>query len=149
MWRLHAPHHLDEHLDTTSAARFHPFEIVLSALFRMPLIVLLAIPLSHVLIFDALLFAAAVFHHSNLRLPTGAERAISRVLVTPSIHWVHHHARRADTDSNYGGVFSFWDPLFGTRSKTPRAPDMKIGVEGLSDRSLLRLFLAPFGAPLR
>lgn len=149
LWRLHGPHHLDEHLDATSAARFHPLEIAFSAMVRMPLIMALAIPLSHVLIFDAALFTAALFHHSNLRLPSGFERALSRVIVTPSIHWVHHHARRADTDSNYAGVLSLWDPLFGTRSATARTEDMTIGTEGLCDRPLLRLWLAPFGAPMR
>lgn len=149
MWRLHGVHHLDEHLDTTSAARFHALEIALSALIRMPLIAALAIPLAHVLVYDALLFAAAIFHHSNLRLPAAFERALARVIVTPSIHWVHHHARRADTDSNYAGIFSVWDGLFGTRSATKRTAAMKIGVEGLCDRPLLRLWLAPFGAPRR
>jgi sterol desaturase/sphingolipid hydroxylase (fatty acid hydroxylase superfamily) len=149
MWRLHGVHHLDEHLDTTSAARFHALEIALSALIRMPLIAALAIPLAHVLVYDALLFAAAIFHHSNLRLPAAVERAVSRVIVTPSIHWVHHHARRADTDSNYAGILSVWDGLFGTRSPTKRTAAMKIGVEGLCDRPLVRLWLAPFGAPMR
>jgi sterol desaturase/sphingolipid hydroxylase (fatty acid hydroxylase superfamily) len=149
LWRLHGPHHLDEHLDTTSAARFHPLEIAFSALVRMPLIVTLAIPLSHVVIFDALLFGAAIFHHSNLRLPARLERVLSRAVVTPSIHWVHHHANRPDTDANYSGVFSIWDGLFGTRSPTVRTPTMRIGVEGLCDRPLRRLWLAPFGAPMR
>ena len=149
MWRLHAPHHLDERLDTTSAVRFHPAEIAFSALIRMPLIAALAIPLAHVIAFDALLLAAALFHHSNLRLPPRLERALALVFVTPSIHWVHHHAEPADTNSNYAGVFSLWDRLFGTASARRRTPGMKIGLQGLCDRSLVRLFLAPFGAPVR
>ena len=149
MWRLHAPHHLDEHLDTTSAGRFHPLEIIFSALIRMPLIAALAMPLAHVLLFDMLLLLAALFHHSNLRIPQRVERALSQVIVTPSIHWVHHHAQRADTNSNYSGIFSVWDGLFGSRSFTKRTPDMQIGIEGLCDRTPLRLLLAPFGAPFR
>ena len=58
---------------------------------------------------------------------------------------MHHHARRADTDSNYGTVFSFWDPLFRSRSRTPRTPGMPIGVEGARDRPLLGLLVAPLG----
>jgi sterol desaturase/sphingolipid hydroxylase (fatty acid hydroxylase superfamily) len=72
------------------------------------------------------------------------ERALSRVFITPSIHWVHHHAVRRDTDSNYGTLFSFWDPLFGTRSATARTLDMPIGVEGQAEPPLLRLFARPF-----
>ena len=39
------------------------------------------------------------------------------------IHWVHHHAVRADTDTNYGTIFSFWDPLFRSKSRNAPLPD--------------------------
>lgn len=143
LWRLHAPHHFDEHLDTTTAGRFHVGEILASAALRLPLIMALAVPVAHVVAYDALLMAAALFHHSNIRLPARAERNLSRLVVTPAIHWVHHHAKRADTDSNYGGVLSVWDPIFGTRSRTPRQPSMKIGVEGEHDRPLWVLLMHP------
>ena len=51
--------------------------------------------------------------------------------MTPSIHWVHHHAIRRDTDSNYSALLSVWDRLFGSRSPTSRTPEMPIGTEGL------------------
>lgn len=149
MWRLHAPHHLDEHLDSTSALRFHAGEVALSALLRMVPIILLAVPFTHVVASETLLLAGAIFHHSNLRLPPRFEVLLSRVFVTPSIHWVHHHATWADTNSNYSGVFSLWDPLFGTRSNTPRSADMKIGVEGLKDLPLPSLLIAPITGPVR
>ena len=69
---------------------------------------------------------------------------MSAVIITPGIHWVHHHAVRADTDSNYGTLFSFWDPLFRTRSPTPRTPTMTIGVEGEGERALPALLVRPF-----
>lgn len=144
LWRFHQVHHFDEFLDTTSAFRFHLGEVALSAILRLAPIALLAIPLMHVLIFEMLILTAAIFHHSNLRLPAGFERALSKVIVTPSIHWVHHHALNADTNSNYATIFSLWDPLFGSRSMTPRTPDMKIGIEDVEDKSLLRLILIPF-----
>lgn len=144
MRRFHRVHHLDEHLDTTSAVRFHPGEVVISTLLRMVPIIILAIPFAHVVLFETLLLAASLFHHSNLRLPVGFERALSRVVVTPSIHWVHHHAVPRDTNSNYAAVFSLWDPIFRTRSRTARSPDMKIGLAGVEDETALRLLLAPF-----
>ncbi len=144
LWRFHEVHHLDNFLDSTSALRFHFGEVALSALARAAVIVVFAIPLTTVLVFETLVLMAAIFHHSNLALPRGFERALSRVAITPSIHWVHHHARRRDTDSNYGTLFSFWDPVFGTRSATARAPDMAIGVEGTPERPLLELLARPF-----
>lgn len=144
MRRLHMPHHLDAHLDTTSAVRFHAGEIAFSALLRGLPIAVLAMPLSHVVVYEALLLCFSIFHHSNLRIAPAVERALARVVVTPSIHWVHHHAVRSDTDSNYAAILSLWDPLFGTRSPSVRTPDMKIGLEGHGERSFLGLLKAPF-----
>ncbi|MEX0759276.1 MAG: sterol desaturase family protein [Tistlia sp.] len=144
LWRFHEVHHLDRFLDTTSALRFHAGEVLLSAAARALVVLLLGFPFVSVLVFETLVLTATLFHHSNLRLPGGLERALSRVVITPSIHWVHHHARRRDTDSNYGTILSIWDPLFGTRSPTARTPGMAIGVEGRRERSLGALLLQPF-----
>jgi sterol desaturase/sphingolipid hydroxylase (fatty acid hydroxylase superfamily) len=144
LWRFHEVHHLDEHLDGSSALRFHFGEVLLSALARAVVIFALAIPLSSVVVFEGLLLAFTIFHHSNLRLPNAIERALSIVIVTPSLHWVHHHAKRSDTDSNYATLLSFWDLLFSSRSATKRFHAMKMGVEGISDVPLLRLIVRPF-----
>jgi sterol desaturase/sphingolipid hydroxylase (fatty acid hydroxylase superfamily) len=144
LWRFHQVHHFDELLDSTTALRFHFGEVVLSALVRALVIIAFDIPLSSVLLFEALVLMSAIFHHSDARLPPRLEQALSRVIITPSIHWVHHHHKRADTDSNYGTIFSFWDPLFRSRSRTRRWSDMPIGVEGAHEKPLLRLLTAPF-----
>ncbi|WP_425450186.1 sterol desaturase family protein [Virgifigura deserti] len=144
LWRFHQVHHLDRFLDSSSALRFHFGEVLLSAVARAAVIVVLGIPLLSVLVFETLLLCATIFHHSNLRLAPGLECRLAKVVITPSIHWVHHHAIRSDTDSNYGTLFSVWDPLFRSRSATARRPDMKIGVEGRAERSLPQLLLQPF-----
>lgn len=144
LWRFHEVHHLDGFLDASSALRFHFGEVLLSALVRVGVILLLGVPLLSVVVFETLLALSAMFHHSNLRLPPRLERALSCVIVTPSIHWVHHHAIRRDTDSNYSALLSLWDRLFVSRSATRRSPDMPIGVEGLSDKGLAQLVARPF-----
>ena len=144
LWRFHEVHHLDERLDTTTAVRFHFGEVILSACARAVPILALGIPLTTVVIFELLVLISAIFQHSNISLPPRLERTLSKVLITPSIHWVHHHAIRADTDSNYGTILSIWDPLFGTRSKTERSPAMPIGVQGLKDVPLRQLIVRPF-----
>jgi sterol desaturase/sphingolipid hydroxylase (fatty acid hydroxylase superfamily) len=144
LWRFHEVHHLDQFLDSTSALRFHFGEVVLSSVVRAAVIVALGMPILSVIVFEILVLLAAIFHHSNLALPPRLEAALSRVVITPSIHWVHHHAIRADTDSNYGTIFSFWDPLFQSRSRTRRWVSMPIGVEGRRERGFLRLLVRPF-----
>ncbi len=144
LWRFHEVHHLDEFLDASSALRFHFGEVLLSALVRAAVIFAAGVPLSSVIVFETLLALATMFHHSNLKLPAALERALSFLIVTPSIHWVHHHARRADTDSNYATILSVWDWLFASRSTTERTVDMEIGVEGRGEERLARLVGRPF-----
>jgi len=144
LWRFHAVHHLDRFLDSTSALRFHFGEVALSALARALVILAVGFPLASVLAFETLLLAATIFHHSNLRLPAGLERALAWVVVTPSIHWLHHHRVRADTDSNYATVFSLWDRLFGSRNPGRRRLEMAIGVEGEEEETAPALLARPF-----
>lgn len=147
LWRFHEVHHLDEFLDASSALRFHFGEVLLSSLVRAGVILLLGVPLLSVVVFETLLALSAMFHHSNLRLPPRFERALSFLVVTPSIHWVHHHAIRRDTDSNYSALLSVWDWLFRSRSATLRTPEMKIGTEGRKERALPGLIVRPFEGP--
>ncbi|MEI8180068.1 sterol desaturase family protein, partial [Aestuariivirga sp.] len=144
LWRFHEVHHLDEFLDASSGLRFHFGEVVISSLVRAGVILALGVPLVSVVVFETLLAFNTMFHHSDLRVPPRLERAMSWVIVTPSIHWVHHHAIRRDTDSNYASLFSLWDRLFGSRSQTLRTPEMPIGTQGLKDRGFTGLLARPF-----
>ena len=144
LWRFHEVHHLDEFLDVSSAVRFHFGEVLLSAGARAAIIILLGIPFTSVIVFETLVILSALFHHSNLKLGEKLEAALARIIVTPSIHWVHHHAIRADTDSNYATIFSWWDLVFRSRSATARTAEMKIGVEGRSDEEAVPLIVLPF-----
>jgi sterol desaturase/sphingolipid hydroxylase (fatty acid hydroxylase superfamily) len=143
LWRFHLVHHLDRTLDSTTALRFHFGEVLISAAARAGAILLLGFPFLSIVAFETLLLIATIFHHSNLRLPPRLEAALSSLVITPSIHWVHHHRRRIDTDSNYGTVFSFWDRLFASRSRARRWPEMEIGVEGAEELTLPGLLLRP------
>lgn len=144
LWRFHEVHHLDEFLDASSALRFHFGEVVISSVVRAGVILLFGMPLLSVVVFETLLAFNTIFHHSDVKLPPRLERFLSLFIVTPSIHWVHHHARRRDTDSNYASLLSVWDRVFASRSATQRTADMPIGTEGLQDRNLTGLLARPF-----
>lgn len=143
-WRFHEVHHLDRFLDATSAVRFHFGEVLLSASVRACVIIAFGIPFTNIVVFEGVLLFSVIFHHSNLRLARWVEKPASLLIITPGIHWVHHHAVRADTDSNYGTLFSFWDRLFGSMSPTKRTLDMEIGTENRPEPSFLGLLLSPF-----
>lgn len=144
LWRFHEIHHLDATLDTTSALRFHGLDVIWTALWHGAVVLALGLPLSVLLLYETAVLLCSIYHHSNAKLPAWTERLLAPVIVTPGIHWVHHHRIRRDTDSNYGALFSFWDRLFGSFSRTKRRPDMPIGVEGLADVGFAALFLRPF-----
>ena len=144
LWRFHEVHHLDENLDASSALRFHFGEVILSSVVRAGFILLLGVPLLSVVVFEILVTVAALFHHSNIKLPNRFDAMLSRIVVTPSLHFVHHHALRSDTDSNYATILSVWDRVFASRNAVKFNSAMKIGVESLSDVPILRLILRPF-----
>ncbi|MFT7389220.1 MAG: sterol desaturase/sphingolipid hydroxylase (fatty acid hydroxylase superfamily) [Candidatus Endobugula sp.] len=143
LWRFHEVHHLDEFLDSTTALRFHFGEVFISAIVRSVVIIALGIPLASVIIFEIFIVVFSVFNHSNMRLPAALENGLSKFIVTPSIHWVHHHAKRYDTDSNYATIFSVWDHIFSSFSPHSRQLSMSIGVEGKEDMCLSSLLLRP------
>lgn len=146
LWRFHEIHHLDETLDTTTALRFHWGEVLMSAGARAAIVLSFDMPIESVLIFETQVLLAAIFAHSNVKLPPALERAVGWVFITPAIHWIHHHAIRRDTDSNYGNLLSVWDRIFGSFNKTQRRPDMTIGVEREPEKPFWRLLIRPFEA---
>ena len=146
LWRFHKTHHMDEALDTTTALRFHFGEVWLSALARAPVIMILAVPLSTIILFEALLLAATLFHHSNWRLRARVNVWLGHLIITPELHRIHHHPTARDTDSNYGTLFSFWDRLFQTRIHYRVKDDHIIGAPPPDnpDLALLPLLSLPF-----
>jgi sterol desaturase/sphingolipid hydroxylase (fatty acid hydroxylase superfamily) len=144
LWRFHEVHHLDENLDTSTGLRFHFGEVALSSIVRAGFIWFLSIPFNTVVVFETLVVITALFQHSNLRIPPQIEAALSKLIITPSRHWVHHHALRQDTDSNYATILSVWDVLFKSRSPNERHMAMQMGVEGVKDENILRLIFRPF-----
>ncbi len=144
LWRFHKTHHMDEALDTTTALRFHFGEVLLSAAARAPVIMILAIPLSTIILFESLLLAFTLFHHSNWRLRARVDIWLARIIITPELHRIHHHPKTADTNSNYGTLFSFWDRLFQTRIHYSVDEDHAIGAQDERDVALLSLLRLPF-----
>lgn len=114
LWRFHLVHHVDLDLDASTALRFHFGELALSIPVRILQIVLTGADPLAVAIWQVVLFASILFHHSNVRLPHGFERILSRFIVTPRIHGIHHSAREDETHSNWSSLLTVWDFLHRT-----------------------------------
>jgi sterol desaturase/sphingolipid hydroxylase (fatty acid hydroxylase superfamily) len=135
LWRIHRMHHTDVDFDLTTAVRFHPFEIVLSMAWKYLFVLALGAPAVAVLVFEIVLNGAAMFNHSNWRLPLWLDAVLRKVIVTPDMHRIHHSIDRHETDSNYGFNLSIWDQMFGTYVPEPvlGQEDMKIGLPECQD----------------
>ncbi|HEY6009820.1 MAG TPA: sterol desaturase family protein [Nitrospirota bacterium] len=114
LWRFHRAHHADTEMDTTTALRFHPGELVISTFARLPILVLIGMSFTELIVFEVMLNISTLFHHSNLALPEKADRILRTVIVTPNMHRVHHSIERYETNSNFTSLLSVWDRIAGT-----------------------------------
>jgi sterol desaturase/sphingolipid hydroxylase (fatty acid hydroxylase superfamily)/rhodanese-related sulfurtransferase len=132
LWRLHKVHHADRDLDASSALRFHPVEILVSALYKLLIILVLGPAMVAVIAFEILLNASAMFNHANLALLPRVDAALRLIIVTPDMHRIHHSIIRTEHDRNFGFCLSIWDRLFGTYISAPDAGQDGMSV-GLAD----------------
>jgi len=147
LWGFHLVHHTDSNVDVTTGLRHHPGDSIFRGLFFMLLIFLSGAPMYSVMIYQTLLVLATAFTHANISLPKPVDKIISYILVSPNMHKVHHHWKQPYTDSNYGGVFSIWDRLFGTY-KTLDPKEIRYGLDRYypneKDEDLVSLLKKPF-----
>jgi sterol desaturase/sphingolipid hydroxylase (fatty acid hydroxylase superfamily) len=149
LWKLHRVHHLDLDMDITTGVRFHPIEIIMSALIKSAAVFIFGISVVAVLIFEILLNATSMFNHGNFRIPFNIDRRLRLLLVTPDMHRVHHSVIRNENNSNFGFSVSWWDFLFGTYTAQPSAGHdaMTIGLAGFLDTKyskLWKMLASPF-----
>lgn len=128
LWRIHRVHHSDEAVDISTSLRNHPLELLLVVPVEGLVVLLLGAPVSAVVAVQTLLLAASFWQHADIRLPARVERALSRAIITPRLHRLHHNPERAIHDSNYGDFFAWWDGMFGTLDR--RDGRQRVGLDG-------------------
>lgn len=149
LWRLHRMHHADIDLDTTTGARFHPVEIILSMAIKLAVIAALGAPPAAVIAFEILLNATSMFNHGNVRIPVALDHLLRWLVVTPDMHRVHHSVLFNETNSNFGFNLPWWDRLLGTYQAQPQDghEGMIIGLDSFReprDQRLDRMLIQPF-----
>lgn len=117
LWRFHKAHHADTAMDVTTALRFHPTELLVSACMKALWVVIWGPTVVAWFLFEGLISLCAQFHHSNIDFPDGMERWLSWLVVTPRFHASHHAVDRQYGDANFSTIISIWDRLFGTYSQ--------------------------------
>lgn len=150
LWRLHQVHHADCHIDSSSALRFHPLEIMLSLVIKGVAIAILGVPAVAVILFEVLLNGFAIFNHANIRLPQKSEALLRHVLVTQVLHRIHHSQIIAESNSNFGFSVIWWDRLFASYAPVASKADSQLDIglaeyaNGKQNAHLWGLLIMPF-----
>jgi sterol desaturase/sphingolipid hydroxylase (fatty acid hydroxylase superfamily) len=151
LWRFHLVHHIDLDLDASTALRFHFGEMLVSVPWRLAQIVVTGASPAALSLWQTLLFASILFHHSNVKLPARAERLLSFVVMTPRLHGIHHEANFERSSVNWSSGLAIWDILHGTYhwdEKHGSEKHARIGVpayRSADDVTLARCLTIPFG----
>ncbi len=140
LWRFHRAHHSDTEMDTTTALRFHPGELVLSTFFRLPVVILIGMSFTQLVLFEALLNVSTLFHHSNLAVPEKWDRVLRTFMVTPNMHRVHHSVELSETNSNFTSLLSVWDRVFRSFRTRKDTHTITIGLPSFREIEYQRLW---------
>src|SRR5712692_3357423 len=152
LWRFHLPHHIDLDLDASTALRFHFGELTLSIAYRAMQILLIGTSVFQLWMWQTILFASILFHHSNARLPLAFERLLVLFIVTPRMHGIHHSDRLNETNSNWSSLLSVWDYIHGTIVLDVPQTEITIGVPAYrhpAEVTIGKVLLLPFGRQRR
>jgi sterol desaturase/sphingolipid hydroxylase (fatty acid hydroxylase superfamily) len=135
LWRIHRVHHLDTHLDVSTSQRHHPLELIANVLILVTVTIAFGLTPSFLILYGTMDAAISFFSHANIRLPERMDRIVRWVFVTPNMHSLHHSSHQAETDSNYGTVFTVWDRLLGTYRAEPIGGygKLQIGLKEIRD----------------
>lgn len=134
LWRFHKVHHVDTHVDVTTALRFHPGELFISFFVKLVWIAVWGPSLVAFAAFEIAVSMASQFHHSNIDFPDRWERVLRLFIVTPRFHTSHHTVSRRTGDANFATIFIIWDHLFGTYREPDETEMKELGLaEGRDD----------------
>lgn len=143
LWRFHKAHHADTAMDVTTALRFHPTELLVSACMKALWVVIWGPTIVAWFLFEGLISFCAQFHHSNIDFSDRTEGWLSWAVVTPRFHASHHAVERRYGDANFSTILSVWDRLFKTYSQPAAGGATTHGVGSLGLPEARHLAFSP------
>jgi sterol desaturase/sphingolipid hydroxylase (fatty acid hydroxylase superfamily) len=140
MWRMHSWHHSATNLGFFSGFRSSFLHVLLLGFAQVisPVFLFRFSPVEMGWFAIVAVFIQLVGHanvdYRKLHVPD----FIHQIFPTSLTHRIHHSAARAEQDSNYGSVTTFWDRIFGTFTNPRTLPDtFPLGAPS-DGRSILR-----------
>ena len=159
LWEFHKVHHSAEVLTPVTVYRVHPLEDLLYGATTGAATGLVhgifafalggGITVVTVLNVDAALFAFYLLgynlRHSHIWL--AYPDWLSRILISPAQHQIHHSIHPRHLDKNMGFMFAMWDAMMNTLYVPERREDLVFGLgDGKPDdyNGVLALYVVPF-----
>jgi sterol desaturase/sphingolipid hydroxylase (fatty acid hydroxylase superfamily) len=141
LWKYHAIHHSAEEVNWTSAARFHPINLMLGTVMVDVILLLTGVPPSVMTTLAPMNIIVSALVHANLNWTFGPLRY---VIVSPVFHRWHHSGADKGGNMNFGSTFAVFDVLFGTFYMPERELPRDYGVD---DRRFPKTFAAQLVYP--
>ncbi|HYC48504.1 MAG TPA: sterol desaturase family protein [Burkholderiales bacterium] len=158
LWEFHKVHHSAETLTPFTTFRAHPIDLMIMA--WVPAVMtgmvtwgfnqLTAVPVSfysylgmHVIVFASNL--VGTLRHTNVWFSYGP--AISKWLVSPAQHQLHHSCELQHLGCNRGFELAVWDRLYGTLYVPQRQEAFRLGLGDGTDgqwHTVRRMWVWPF-----
>ncbi len=159
LWEFHKVHHSAEVLTPLTVYRVHPVDDLLYGLSTGVLTGIVqgaftfaadgTVQAVQVLTVNASLFAFYLLgynlRHSHLWL--AYPKWLSRILISPAQHQIHHSSAPAHRDRNLGYLFAFWDGLANTLYVPDCRESLTYGLAGgehVHYDGILALYVLPF-----
>ncbi|MBD21963.1 MAG: hypothetical protein CMM37_13080 [Rhodospirillaceae bacterium] len=110
LWATHSVHHHGEEFNLSTALRQTSTGWLWKWIFYLPMIVI-GIPAQVFVTVAGINLVYQFWVHTK---HIGHLGIFEKIFVTPMNHGIHHAKNPEYIDANYGGVFIFWDRIFGT-----------------------------------
>jgi sterol desaturase/sphingolipid hydroxylase (fatty acid hydroxylase superfamily) len=141
LWSIHKVHHSTLELDGFATTRTHMVENLLRFVPPQALLFVIGMPVGVVAGSVAIAAIYGVSNHSNVGVDL---RWLEPMLVTPRLHRRHHVP--STTQTNFGGILTIWDRVFGSLAPAETAEVERFGVPGEID-SYPQRFVVSFRQP--
>lgn len=140
LWPFHELHHSDEQMNWFTLHRFHPVNQAVGTALLLGSLALVGFPNWSIATAGFIVTYYSYFIHANLPWTLGP---FKKLLVSPAMHRWHHSRTQAGMRSNYAGMFSFIDVLFGT-FYCPGPCSASLGVDDAQSYSFFAQIIKPF-----
>lgn len=133
LWCIHGVHHTPTDMNLSVAIRGSVFDFFQYAhvVIWLPLLGFHPFMVMSVDVMARLYGLITHLHKDSVP----STRVLDQVLITPSLHSVHHARNALYLDTNYANMFSFWDRLFGTYQLEVKEEEPVFGVTDESVKS--------------